>query len=106
MKKSDHLKWSTWLLQAARGDLKQNADGHFTQYNSSFPNDDYSKYPVLITVERGVGLFLTPQGADFILDNCPPEGNAKGDVRARHLLEQYAASARYAEAVASDAPWR
>jgi hypothetical protein len=78
------------LLVGAKGDLHQDEDANFyyMAWEYRYGQSDAAKevrgyvHPILINVTKE-GLFLTREGARFILENCPPEANlpgARGDI--------------------------
>ena len=85
-KQTWHTRIVTELLYCACGDLALDARGHLTtkttydyEAGKELPAGQFRHGDKLALISRE-GWTLTPNGAQFILENCPPEGNRNYDM--------------------------
>jgi hypothetical protein len=83
-------RWHTYivteLLMSACGDLALNGAGHLTTKRTydlvslkELPAGQFQHGETLARIGR-CGWTLTAAGAEFILDNCPPEADRRHDI--------------------------
>jgi hypothetical protein len=78
-----HNDMVAYLMNAARGDLILDRQGNLCTRNiwnlvdySELPFDQHTSCDLLARISAE-GWILTPDGAQFILENCPPESQRK-----------------------------